>query len=169
MSGLPPPASTIGLTNIGETTQTALDGSFPADFDACRRRLESADIPAQERARVYCRLSEALYHKGSRDEAVECARMAFALQPADEEVANLSAWVFSNSQRHEEAGAAYESLLALRPGWAEGHRHASGSFAVAGDIERAIFHGTSASCECYEGCSPGVGLGNCWLPTIGNP
>jgi len=26
-----------------------------------------------------------------------------------------------------------------------------------------------ASCECYEGCSPGVGLGNCWLPTIGNP
>jgi hypothetical protein len=26
-----------------------------------------------------------------------------------------------------------------------------------------------ASCECYEGCSSGVGLGNCWLPTIGNP
>ena len=23
-------------------------------------------------------------------------------------------------------------------------------------------------CESYEGCSPGVGLGNCWLPTIGN-
>ena len=26
-----------------------------------------------------------------------------------------------------------------------------------------------ASCECYEGCSSGAGLGNCWLPTIGNP
>jgi carbon-monoxide dehydrogenase large subunit len=26
-----------------------------------------------------------------------------------------------------------------------------------------------ARCECYEGCSPGVGLGKCWLPTIGDP
>ena len=133
------------MSDIGETSETALGAASPVDLDALRLRLECADIPAHERAQVYCRLSEALYHKESRDKAVECAGMAFALQPADEEVANLCAWVFSNSQRHEEAGAAYESLLALRPGWAEGHRHASGSFAVAGDIERAIFHGTRAS------------------------
>jgi ABC-type polysaccharide/polyol phosphate export permease/Flp pilus assembly protein TadD len=145
MSGLPPTASTIGLSDIGETSSKALGAGSPVDFDALRLRLESADIPAGEQARVYCRLSEALYHRGSRDEAVECARMAFALQPADEEVANLCAWVFSNSGRHDEAGAAYESLLALQPRWAEGHRHASGSFAVAGDIERAMFHGTRAS------------------------
>jgi ABC-type polysaccharide/polyol phosphate export permease/Flp pilus assembly protein TadD len=145
MSGLPPPARTIALSDIDETSQTALEAASHADFDVCRFHLESADLPARERARVYCRLSEALYHKGSRDEAVECARRAFALQPADEKVTNLCAWIFSNSGQHEEAGAAYESLLALRPGWAEGHRHASGSLAAAGQIERAIFHGATAS------------------------
>jgi hypothetical protein len=63
-----------------------------------------------------------LYHKGSRDEAVECPRIASALQSADEKIANLCAWVFSDSERHDKAGAAYESLLALRPEWADGHR-----------------------------------------------
>ena len=33
----------------------------------------------------------------------------------------------------------------LRPGWAAGHRHASGSFAVAGDVDRAIQHAARAS------------------------
>jgi ABC-type polysaccharide/polyol phosphate export permease/tetratricopeptide (TPR) repeat protein len=135
----------MGLSDIGEISQKAIGAGSAVDFDALRLRLEGAGIPADEQARVYCRLSEALYHRGSREEAVDCARMAFTLQPAEKEVANLCAWVFSNSGRHEEAGAAYESLLALRPQWAEGHRHASGSFAVAGDIERAIFHGTRAS------------------------
>jgi tetratricopeptide (TPR) repeat protein len=46
---------------------------------------------------------------------------------------------------HGEAAAAYEQLLAARPDWAAGHRHASGSFAAAGQIERAISHGTKAS------------------------
>ncbi len=132
------------MSDIGETSQTALAVSL-ADFDACRRLLESGDIPDHERARIYCRLSEALYHGGSHDGAVECARIAFTLQPESEEIANFCAWVFSNCGRHQEAAAAYEGLLAMRPQWAEGHRHASGSFAVAGQIERAIFHGTRAS------------------------
>ena len=86
-----------------------------------------------------------LFHKGSRGVALECARSAFDLQPEKEEIANLCAWVFSNCGAHGEAAAAYEQLLAARPDWAAGHRHASGSFAAAGQIERAISHGTKAS------------------------
>jgi len=48
-------------------------------------------------------------------------------------------------REHQDAVAAYEKLLAIRPDWAAGHRHASGSFAAAGQIERAISHGTQAS------------------------
>ena len=33
----------------------------------------------------------------------------------------------------------------------------------------SVAFGLIARCKCYEGCSSGVGLGNCWLPTIGNP
>ena len=95
--------------------------------------------------RYYCRLSEALYHKGSRDEAVECASTAFDLQPEKEEIANLCAWVFSNCGKHTEAAAAYERLLSIRPHWAAGHRHASGSFAAAGQLDLAISHGRKAS------------------------
>jgi capsular polysaccharide transport system permease protein len=76
---------------------------------------------------------------------VACARAAFVLQPECERVTNLCAWVFSNCNRHEEAGAAYERLLEIRSQWAEGHRHASGSFAIAGRIDRAILHAISAS------------------------
>ena len=90
-------------------------------------------------------MSEVLFHKGSRGVALECARSAFDLQPEKEEIANLCAWVFSNCGAHGEAAAAYEQLLAARPDWAAGHRHASGSFAAAGQIERAISHGTKAS------------------------
>lgn len=84
-------------------------------------------------------------HKGRPEDAAECARIAFNLQPETEAVANLCAWVFSNCGRHDEAAAAYERLLELRPGWAEGHRHASGSLAAAGQMNRAIFHGRAAS------------------------
>ena len=86
-----------------------------------------------------------MYHRQSFGEAIECARTAFDLQPDSDEVANLCAWVFSNCARHEEAAAAYERLLVLRPHWAEGHRHASGSFAAAGRLDRAIIHGKRAS------------------------
>src|ERR1700746_3603738 len=103
------------------------------------------DIPDHERAWIYCQLSEVLYHKGCRDVAVECARSAFDLQPGKEEIASLCAWVFSNCGEHEEAAGRDERVLAPRPHWAAGHRHASGSFAAAGQLERAIPHGTKAS------------------------
>jgi ABC-type polysaccharide/polyol phosphate export permease/Flp pilus assembly protein TadD len=115
------------------------------DLEACLVRLRRSDIPDPERAWIYCQLSETLYHKGSRDVAVECARSAFDLQPEKEEIANLCAWVFSNCGEHEEAAIAYEQLLAIRPHWAAGHRHASGSFAAAGQLDRAISHGRQAS------------------------
>ena len=115
------------------------------DLEACRFYLGCRDVPDHERAWIYCQLSEALYHKGSRDVAIECARRAFDLQPKKEEIANFCAWLFSNCGRHEEAAEAYERLLAIRPRWAAGHRHASGSFAAAGQLDRAISHGRKAS------------------------
>ena len=51
------------------------------DLEACRFYLGCRDVPDHERAWIYCQLSEALYHKGSRDVAIECARRAFDLQP----------------------------------------------------------------------------------------
>ena len=88
---------------------------------------------------------KALLHNGRREEAVDCARIAFELRPQEEEVANICAWIFSNCGRWSEAATAYEQLLEIRPGWAEGHRHASGSFAAAGQLDRAIFHASRAS------------------------
>src|SRR5207247_8206914 len=52
--------------------------------------------------------------------------------------AQCCAWLFSNSGCHGEAAAAYERLIALSPEWAEGYRHASGSLAALGEIDRAI-------------------------------
>jgi len=115
------------------------------DPEGCRCFLGRLDVPDDERARVYCRLSEALYHQGNRDLAADYARRAFELQPQKEEVANLCAWVFSNCGEHRDAAAAYEQLLEIRPCWAAGHRHASGSFAAAGRLDRAISHGRTAS------------------------
>jgi tetratricopeptide (TPR) repeat protein len=133
------------LSGIGEIRQSMIDAASMGDLEACRSYLGRRDVPDHERAWIYCQLSEALYHQGSRDVAVECARSAFDLQPEKEEIANLCAWVFSNCGQHEEAAVAYERLLAIRPHWAEGHRHASGSFAAAGQLDRAISHGRKAS------------------------
>src|SRR5262249_34382827 len=58
---------------------------------------------------------------------------------------NLCAWVFSNCGRHEDAAAAYQRLLQIRPRWAEGYRHISGSLAAAGQLDRAIFYAGRAS------------------------
>jgi capsular polysaccharide transport system permease protein len=133
------------LNNIGQIRQSVIGAASAGDLEECLVHLRRRDIPDHERALIYCQLSEALYHKDSRDVAVECARSAFDLQPEKEEIANLCAWVFSNCGQHEEAAAAYEQLLALRPLWAAGHRHASGSFAAAGQLDRAISHGRKAS------------------------
>jgi ABC-type polysaccharide/polyol phosphate export permease/Flp pilus assembly protein TadD len=65
--------------------------------------------------------------------------------PATRGVADFCAWLFSNCEHHEEAAAAYERLIECRPGWGAGHRHASGSFAAVGDIDRAIQHAARAS------------------------
>jgi ABC-type polysaccharide/polyol phosphate export permease/Flp pilus assembly protein TadD len=134
------------VTGISDIRQSAISAaSAEGDLDTCRFYLGRRDLPVDERAWIYCQLSETLYHKGNRDVAVECARNAFELQPEKEEIANLCAWVFSNCGEHEDAAAAYEQLLAIRPNWAAGHRHASGSFASAGHLDRAISHGRKAS------------------------
>ncbi|HJU18599.1 MAG TPA: tetratricopeptide repeat protein [Stellaceae bacterium] len=100
--------------------------------------------PAAERA-AFCRRAEQLLRDGRTGEALALAHAAFDVQSDDEETVRLCAWLFSNGHDHAAAGAAYERLLALCPQWIAGHRHASGSFAVAGALERAIFHGMRAS------------------------
>src|SRR6267378_1075153 len=137
--------STARLSDTDEIRQMAIAAASSGEVEECRLRLERGDLPDHERARLYCRLSEALYHRQSFGEALECARAAFDFQPDSNEIANLCAWVFSNCGWHEEAAAAYERILALRPQWAEGHRHASGSFAAAGRLDRAVIHGSRAS------------------------
>jgi len=117
-----------------------------ADFiEACRLYLTQRKFPEDQFSIFFGRLGEALLHRGWREHAVECARIAFELRPEREDVADLSAWVFSNCGRYEAAAAAYERLLQIRPRWAEGHRHMSGSLAAAGQLDRAILHGGMAS------------------------
>ena len=115
------------------------------DLDSCRTELARGALSADQRAALYCRLGEAFYYRGQYADAVDCARTAFGLQPHCEAVVDCCAWLFSNCGHHHEAAAAYERLLELRPGWAAGHRHASGSFAIAGDLDRAIQHAARAS------------------------
>lgn len=137
------------MRDIGEICQATIDtaeltlgGAF---VEACGRYLADRKVPEHQLPGFYCRLSEALLHKERHQDAVECARIAFDFRPATEETANLCAWVFSNCGRHGQAAAAYQRLLDIRPQWAEGHRHASGSFAAAGQINCAIFHAKTAS------------------------
>jgi len=85
------------------------------DLDTCRVALGRCEIPDDEQAALYCRLSEALYYGDRCEEAIECARAAFALQPRDEPIADFCGWLFSNCERHQEAAAAYERLLENRP------------------------------------------------------
>lgn len=137
------------MSDIGEIRTEAIDadalGRGSGFFDACRRYLADRNIPEQEFPLFYCRLSETLLHRGHRENAVECARLAFDLQPETEETAHLCAWVFSNCGCYLEAAEAYERLLKIRPHWVVGHRHASGSFAAAGQIDCAIVHAKTAS------------------------
>jgi capsular polysaccharide transport system permease protein len=144
------------VTDFDEICEEAIGSARPlgaaADFiEACRLYLIQRKSPEDEFSIFFGRLSEALLHRGWREHAAECARVAFKLRPEQEEIADLCAWVFSNSGRHEDAAAAYERLLEIRPQWAEGHRHASGSLAAAGQVDRAILHAGRA-CE-LDPCS----------------
>ena len=91
-----------------------------------------------------CRAAEALFHRGRRDEALECGRRAFAVAADDPETAHFCAWLFSNCGCHEEAATAYERLLERSPDWADGHRHLSGSLTAIGDTDRAVAHAIRA-------------------------
>jgi capsular polysaccharide transport system permease protein len=130
------------------------------DLDACYRRLHDDRLPEPTRAALYRHLGEALFYRGEPAAAADCARAAFALVPDAEANADFCAWLFSNCGRHREAAAAYERLLAKRPLWAAGHRHASGSFAAAGQLDRAIHHAMRArdidpgsfEFACHLGC-----------------
>jgi ABC-type polysaccharide/polyol phosphate export permease/tetratricopeptide (TPR) repeat protein len=129
-------------TSDAECVERALAAG---DLEACRTGLREVDLPAGARASCYCRLAEAFYHRRQYGEAVECAHAAFATTAQCLKVADFCAWLFSNCGQHRAAAAAYERLLESRPAWAAGHRHASGSYMVAGDADRAIQHAARAS------------------------
>ena len=137
--------------DLAADASAAFDRALRAgDLDACRDALGRCELPARKLAVLNCRLSEAFYYHDRREEATDCARIAFALAPQQPATADFCAWLFSNCGRHEQAAAAYERLIESRPGWADGHRHASGSLAIAGAVERAIGHAIRA-CELEPG------------------
>jgi tetratricopeptide (TPR) repeat protein len=122
-------------------TNALVNGALDICLDYLRRR----EISGPEGARLACRLGEKLFHAGRAGDAVECGRLAFAAAANDNDVAHFCAWLFSNSGCHAEAAAAYEQLIADRPDWIEGYRHASGAFAASGAGDRAIDLATKAS------------------------
>lgn len=146
----PPRVRSKELQKLSDTIDSSTPASDAGSLDAPDCRPVPGEVPAGEQAAHWCRLSEALYYRGKRDEAVAYARAAFELEPRQPSTADFCAWLFSNCERHREAAAAYEILIESRPGWAAGHRHASGSCAVAGHIDRAIFHAAQA-CEIEPG------------------
>ena len=100
---------------------------------------------AEDEALALCRRAEALYYEERREAALDLARTAFdAAADGSEAVADFCGWLFSNCGHHAEAAAAYEALLRFRPGWASGHRHASGAYAAIDDRGRALFHALHA-------------------------
>jgi ABC-type polysaccharide/polyol phosphate export permease/Flp pilus assembly protein TadD len=127
------------------TGDAALSRAPSASGLDCRGCGPANCAPDEQRAMAHCRQAERAFYEGDLPAAGDYARSALALCPEAEPIADFCAWLFSNSGRHGEAAAAYEQLLAHRIGWAAGHRHASGSFAAAGDLDRAIQHAARAS------------------------
>ena len=124
--------------------ETALASALRAgDLDLALRHLREAG-ERQPIAEV-CRLGEALFHAGRRADALVCGRVAFARAGDDRHIADFCAWLFSNCGMHEAAALAYERLIDLDPFWVEGHRHASGSYAAIGRLDRAMDHAVAAS------------------------
>src|SRR5579863_7039377 len=114
-------------------SQRAASGVFQRVSNVSAAAAAPVIRGAEDDAPAQCRLAEALYYDGRHDAALDLARAAFAAAGESEPVAEFCAWLFSNCGHHREAAAAYEALLQCRPGWAAGHRHASGSYAAAGD------------------------------------
>ncbi|HEY1796016.1 MAG TPA: tetratricopeptide repeat protein [Stellaceae bacterium] len=115
-------------------------------MNLCLDLLRRDDDPGADGAALNCRLAEILFHRGRRDEALECGRRALAFAAGDDaDTAQFCAWLFSNCGCHDEAALVYECLLDRSPGWTEGHRHASGSLAASGALDRAIPHAMRAS------------------------
>ena len=91
------------MTELDEICETAIgdarDRGAATDFiEACRRYFVRRKVRQDELPLYYCRLGEVLLHRADRDHAVECAHAAFDLQPESEEVAHISAWIFSNCE-----------------------------------------------------------------------
>src|SRR5436190_9623333 len=114
------------------------------ELDTCLLLVRDTAGAHPNTAELNCRLAEALFHCGRRDDALECGRRALSLGEAAG-VLDFCAWLFSNSGRHDEAAAAYRRLIRLRPDWIEGYRHASGSLAAIGALDEAISYATAAS------------------------
>jgi hypothetical protein len=79
------------------------------ELEACHAELDQFELPALERAKLFCRLGEAFYYRGQVVEAVDCAHAAFDLEhcPA---IADFCAWLFSNCGHHRAAAAAYRAV-----------------------------------------------------------
>jgi tetratricopeptide (TPR) repeat protein len=130
-----PPAATIEFEPA--LSAGALDGCLLI------LRAEPSDAPSV--AERNCRLAEALFHAGRRDDALECGRRAFGMADGHGHVLDFCAWLFSNCGCHAEAATAYRRLVVLRPDWIEGYRHASGALAAIGAINDAIACAVAAS------------------------
>src|SRR5262249_31324622 len=96
-------------------------------------------------AELNCRLAEALFHCGRRDEALACGERARGCANDRPHILDFCAWLFSNCGHHGRAAEIYKKLVRLRADWVEGHRHASGSLAAMGEIDEAIAYGIKAS------------------------
>jgi hypothetical protein len=75
-----------------ETFSAALGAG---EFDVCLDLLKDCKNGRGELVVLNCRLAEALFHSGRRDEALECGRRAFALAPNGRDTAHFCAWLFS--------------------------------------------------------------------------
>ena len=114
-------------------------------LDGCLHYLEHNAALGKPDATLNCRLAEVSLHQGRREDALKCVRRAFPVAEDDPALLRICAWVFSKSDCHGEAAAAYQRLVELCPDWIEGHRHLSGSLAAAGRMHEAIAHATTAA------------------------
>lgn len=114
-------------------------------LDACLTFLRREDSDRTADPGLNCRLAEALFHRGRREEALECTRRAVPGAGDDAAILGLCAWVFSNCECHAEAAAAYHRLIELLPDAIEMHRHASGALAAIGRLDEAVAAAKKAS------------------------